>query len=138
MALSDAQKTRLFQILKVPLFDTVGLLHGEGNLNQQPFESGSSEFQAKAAIEAHLADLAANYSGLETELKSLLDRYDSLGSQSWVMDAGAIGATSGVTLSPASERQEIRDQVIVIVPYYMAHESIQRTGYAPTQVGLDR
>ena len=138
MALTDAQKTRLFQILKVPLFDTVGLLHGEGNLNQQPFESGSSEFQAKAAIESHLADLAANHTGLETELKSLLDRYDAIGTQSWTFDAGSFGATSGMTMSPASERQEIRDQVIVIVPYYMAHESIQKTGQKSSCVEMSR
>jgi len=133
MALTDTQKTSLFQILKVPLFDSVHLLHGEGNLNQQPFESGSSVFQAKAAIDSHLADLAANYTGYETELKALLDTWDSLGTQTYNLDGG-----DGISYSPETERREIRDKVMVIVPFYMAHESIQGEGIENIQVSIGR
>jgi len=137
MALTDTQKTSLFQILKVPLFDSVHLLHGEGNLNQQPFESGSSVFQAKAAIDSHLADLAANYTGYETELKALLDTWDSLGTQTYTLDGGT-GGIDGISYNPESERREIRDKVMVIVPFYMAHESIQGEGVENIQVSIGR
>jgi len=127
MAISDQQKVALFQALEVPLFDTVGLLHGESNLNQQPFNSGSSIFQAKSAIEAHLVDLADNYSGYEDQLKILLDKWESLGTQSWQLDGGTSGI-QGIGLAPSDERIEVRRQILPIVPFYRAHEEMSRIG----------
>jgi hypothetical protein len=137
MALTDTQKVSLFQILEVPLFDTVGLLHGESNLNQQPFSSGSSDFQAKAAIEAHLTDLSANYAGLETELKTYLDQWDALGTQTWVLDGGT-GGIDGISQSPDSERMEIRRRVLVIVPYYRAHDEMRRSDQLDPNITISR
>jgi hypothetical protein len=137
MALSDAQKMALFQVLEVPLFDTVGLLHGESNLNQQPFSSGSSDFQAKAAIEAHLADISANYSGYETELKVLLDRWQDLGTQPWALNGGTQGI-DGFAYTPNDERLEIRKHVINIVPFYRAHEEMRRSDELSTDFNIVR
>ena len=134
MAITDTQKVSLFQILEVPLFATVGLLHGESNLNQQPFTSINSDFQAKAAIEAHLSDLAANFTGLETDLKTYLDKWDALGSQVYTLDDGG----DGVSYSPENERIELRRRVMVIVPYYRAHDEMSRAGSVNINVSIGR
>jgi len=133
MALTDAQKVSLFQILEVPLFATVGLLHGESNLNQQPFTSINSDFQAKAAIEAHLADLAANFTGYETDLKTYLNQWAALGTQTYMLDSG-----DGVSYDPEKERIELRRMVLPIVPYYRAHEEMSRAGSVNINVSIGR
>jgi len=137
MALSDSQKISLFQVLEVPLFDTIGLLHGESNLNQQPFNSGTSDFQAKAAIESHLDNLAANYTGYEDELKTYLDEWSALGSQTLTLD-GSVGGIDGVSINTESERLEIRRRVLVIVPFYRAHEEMMRSNEQNTSINVIR
>ena len=137
MALSDTQTVSLYGVLEMPMFDTINKLIDPDNLTVEPRIAASTTRNAILQLEAHLADLASNYSGLETELKVYLDSWDALGTQTYTLDGGT-GGIDGVAYNPEQERIEIRRKVLVIVPFYRAHEEMSRLDELKTDVLICR
>lgn len=126
MALTQAQSVSLYQILEIPMFAQANHLVDADSLNYEKYDASNSPRQVKAALDVFLADLAANYAALETELKTMLDRWTALGTQTTRIDAGSVGDIQGVTFDFDRERVLISERVKIIVPFYRRHEEIER------------
>jgi len=122
MALTTERFIALFQTLEVPYstkhnqLDAPGLISYENNADSQVY-SGTAA--AKSAIEAHIAAMAAD---VLTVLEGLLDAWIDLGTDTTRIENGSIGNIAGVTDSAVEERAEIQKQVLILVPFYRAHE----------------
>lgn len=139
MSLTGQQEIALYQILEMPISPTVNILiDGENQLVVQRTIEESTTRQAIAALKAYLADLAANHVDWENSLKSLLNRWLTIGTSTQTIEAGGTGMINGITINPESERMEIRRQVIVIVPFYRRHEELSRRANASTNVPFIR
>jgi hypothetical protein len=139
MALTDDQEVAIYQILEMPMSATVNILiDGENQLVVQRTIEESTTRQAIAALTAFLADLAANHTGRETRLKTYLNRWVCLGTNTQTIDAGGTGTVRGVSINPETERMEIRRQVISIVPFYRHHAEMSRRAQASANVPFVR
>jgi hypothetical protein len=138
MALSETQRVTLYQILEMPLFPVVNHLIDPDKLNYERWDSTASPRQAQAALELHLASLAATYPTTETELKTLLDGFAALGTSSVEMSGGGVGDIQGVSLSLDTERHTISERVKVIVPFYRKHEELEHQRNSNPQVRIIR
>lgn len=119
MALTTAQQIALHQILEVPWTTNVDHLLGDDNTIARTYDVDGS-MRAKQKIAARLAALDSE---AEAVLVDDLDRWIALGTDAYLIDAGSVGATAGLTTSPAAEREEIARRVRILVPMYRIHES---------------
>jgi len=124
--ISDSQNLALFTILDIPFstkhntLDEAGLISYETNADDLVYQGTAA---AKSAIEAHLAAMAA--SSL-TKLASLLDDFIDLGVDSTKIVDGSIGSIQGITSDPDIDRETIKKQVIILVPFPRAVEDYIR------------
>lgn len=125
MALTDTQRVSLFQILEMPIVPYVNHLPDYDKLNIEKWDSTNSPRQAIAALDAHLAYLAASLPNIETELKTLLDRWYEIGTIPVTIQSGSIGSMSGITLDFDVERRMISERVKTIVPFWRKHDEIE-------------
>lgn len=123
MALSSvAQEIRLFQILEVPYATKAFTVVGDALLAEQHDVTGS----AIAVYTLVMAHINAMVAGAVTELETLLTAWGTLGTDVVSIDGGSIGNLQGVSDSAAAEREEIRKQALVLVPFYRYHEELSR------------
>jgi hypothetical protein len=121
MALTDSQNLALYTILEVPYstkhrtLDVAGLISYETNADDLVYQGTAA---AKSAIETHLASMTA---AALTQLASLLDEFIDLGIDSTKVINGSIGNIQGVTSDPDVDRDTIKKQVIILVPFYRSH-----------------
>ena len=134
MSLSTAQKIALFQILEVPYTRTVGHLQDADNLLSLQYQSVNSDNSAYTQIMDHLAALDSE---VESVLESYLDEWICLGTDSYRLDGG-VGGISGISYSDNNERDIIRRNVLVIVPYYRYHEEMKNQHRAGRNIMLIR
>lgn len=126
MALTKAQEIALYTILEVPYATVHNRVISEGLL-VEPHSVTGSPSAAKTHITAHLADVATD-AALEAVLTGLLDEWIDLGTDTTAIEGGAVGNVQGLTTTISGEREEIRRQVLIIVPFYRYHEQFQRQG----------
>ena len=126
MALTTAQKVALYQILEMPMFATARILTDPDNLVIENHTVEASVHQAIQELEAHLTDLADNYSEHETVLAALLDKWVALSTDVTTIEQGGVGNMQGLSDNPEMERVEIRRQVLVIAPFYRRHQELSR------------
>ena len=112
MALTTAQKISLFEIIDTPYTGDVDEMYGKFGLSALTYEV-SDDSKVMLKILNRIATLTSDE---ETVLLQYIDRWQSIGSQVWTIDGGAIGATSGMSLSPDAELMRIRDRVKVLIP----------------------
>ena len=124
MALSDAEKMSLFEILEVPYATEYHTADGMGTLSAQTDVSGASQGSAKTAIESYLTDDLS--SAAETRLQTYIARWDTLSTKHVRMNGGAVGQIGGVERDPEDEREEIRKRVKLLVPFYKFHEVLAK------------
>ncbi len=124
--MTDARTLALFQALEVPYatvhnnLDEAGLISYENNATAQVYAGTAA---AKTAIETHITNMAA---GMLTELESLLDDWIDIGTNDIRIENGAIGNISGITLDDRGDRVELQKQILILVPFYRAHEQYRR------------
>lgn len=121
MALTTSEKNALFQVLDVPIFTSYYSLSGVGSLGVSTDVAAAGATAAKAAIEAHLIELATD-SLLEDELQLLLAEWVSTGLNTTELSAGSVADIGGISFSSDRKRDLIRDRVKLIVPFFRAHE----------------
>lgn len=129
MALSTEQDIALFQILEVPWQPQVNQLVDKWNLVIQKWEVTDSIRQANRAIRDYLAAFITPVAAAETKLKSYIDRWIQIGTDTVTL-AGGVGPVQGVTSDPNAERLEIQKQVKGFLPFYRAHEEASRLAEA--------
>jgi hypothetical protein len=101
----------------------------DGNVFYDGFAGWIRDVEAagcQAACTAILACIDTLTAGEGTALKVHLDRWITLGTKAFHMDAGAVGPLTGMTVNYGEERAEIRRQVIIIVPFYRAQDDYRR------------
>jgi hypothetical protein len=138
MALTKKQELSLHQILEIPWVSSSYTLLPEDNLTAQKRESTNTSYQAKALLDAYIAANITTDTDVENALKTYLDRWAALGTDTTVIEAGSAGGAQGVTLDPQAERREIQRQVTTLVPFYRHHESIQLQDSGNKQISLTR
>jgi len=132
MALTDTQEVYLYMILEVPRGSAAFRLTDQDNLSGiNRVVTSDNINQAAAAITSRLAEIAGTSE--ETLLKTLLDRYATVGTNMTFVDTGSLGGLGGVTSHPEHERIEIARQVKVIVPFYRCHEEIEKQKHVDGQ-----
>ena len=127
MALSKPQEIALFQILEVPYTTSVGRVITEGLVTETRSVTGSAK-ATKDLILAHLTAEVYPEPTVETSLKALLDAWIDLGTDTTAIEQGEVGNVRGLTTTVAGEREEIRKQTLIIVPFYRYHEQYSRGG----------
>ena len=121
--MSAAQLIALHQVLEVPKSYSVNVLVGNDNVMEYQTDM---YFNIQATLDflySHLNNLPV---ADETVLKSLMDAWIALGTCVVELNGGSVGNINGVTMTPGMEREEIRKQVLPIVPFYRHHEEMQR------------
>ena len=123
MALSSvALEIALFQVIEVPYATKSNVIVGDALLAETHDVTGSS----RAAYTLIMSQVNSMVAGAVTELESLLTTWRNLGTDVVSIDGGSIGNLQGVSDSAAAEREEIRKQVLVLVPFYRYHEELSR------------
>jgi hypothetical protein len=127
MALTTAQKIRVFEVLEI----TYGPGDGtNANVNKATvhnnfgIEMDLTEMnKLRDELLVYLGTLAAD---VETEIESLLTEWDDVRLDCVELRDGSTGDTSGVTSNPASMRERIRTLMQVYVPVMDIAQSIKR------------
>ena len=132
MALTTSQKISLFEIIDTPYTGKVDEMYGKYGLSALTYEvDSSSKVQLKV-----LSRIAGLTEDEETYLLTLIDRWQSIGTQVWTMDSGATGATSGVSMSPEGELQRIRDRVKILIPVRHYWENVEKSAMESGSAGI--
>ncbi len=124
--MTKARLLALYTILEVPFSSTHNRIIGDGLVVETHSVTGSPKC-AKDIINAYVAEAELD-NDMTTVLNALLDAWIALGTDTTAIDAGAVGNVQGITLTIAAEREEIKKQVLIIVPAYRCHEEFERPG----------
>ncbi len=126
MALTIQRQLALFQCLEVPFFDQQGILYADGALTTLHDVTGSTRSTQKL-IQNHLTNyIYVDPTGLQVVLEGLLDDWIALGEDTTRIEGGSIGNITGIVNDIREERSEVQKKILVMVPYYRAHEQMQR------------
>lgn len=137
MALSDARRIALFEILEVPMFTTTYKVVVD-KMIVEPHNVAGSPLSAVDLIDAHLTANIYTSAGILAVLEALLDEWIDLGTDTSVVDQGSVGNVQGITDSIPMQREEIRRKVLVIVPFWRQHAELERARSASASVMLVR
>lgn len=124
MALTKRQEITLYSVLFVPYSTTVFRLQDVDNLLVLAIKVEDSDRVAHIRIQERLAALALMPEVL-LDLAGCLDSWYDLFGDSTQMDAGGVGATTGVSFNLGEERRMLRERILAMVPFskeYMANE----------------
>lgn len=123
--LTKKQEIALFKILEVPYSTMGNRVVGDNLLVETHSVTGASR-AAKTTITSFLASEIYTDSEVEEELVSLIDLWISIGTDVTAIENGAVGDISGISDSAAAEKEEIRRQVLVLVPFYRYADELMR------------
>jgi hypothetical protein len=124
--LTISQEMSLFQILEVPWQpEPTRFMDADNSVVVKLTISGGAR-QARESILTYLATYILPVDDAFNLFTSYLDRWREIGTTQVRIDTGGVGTLNGVVLSFEEERNEIRRQVIGIVPYYRAHSDWER------------
>jgi len=124
MALTTAQKISVFEIIDTPYTGSVDEMYGKYGLNATKWRSADNDNKVQVRILDRLANLTSEE---EAVLIRYIDRWQYIGTQVWTMDAGSMGTTSGMNVSPDSELMRIRDRVKNLIPVRHYWETVQKS-----------
>jgi hypothetical protein len=124
--LTKKQEISLFKVLEVPYATTGNAIVGD-NLLAEAHDVTSAARAAKTMILAYVAQNITADAEVQTELTTLLDTYADLGTDVTVIENGSVGDVSGISDSAAAEREEIKRQVLVLVPFYRYADDLMRS-----------
>lgn len=125
--LTEARMAALYQCLELPRFPQQATVWDDGSV-ARVHDVTSSTWAVPTLINNHLTTYIYTDVNIQTALEGLLDSWVLLGTDVTALSAGAIGNVSGIDYATQGEREEIRRQVLVYVPYYRYHEQMQRGG----------
>ena len=119
MALTDAQREVVFEILDVPSFDRVGIMVDVDHLATFAIDYGDLSKRTSVFIDGVLNLIAAQYTAgntaKEDRLVDLIEKWEKIDTDPSRQDAGNIGSLSGINDDPDSERKIIRGRVERII-----------------------
>ena len=122
MAITDAQKVELFDILEVPLDYEVYEPVDKFRMSAITNAPSSAEQKLQAKIESRLA--AIDGTAKETKLVSLIAEWQQVGVNVASID-GSIGGVNGVTYDPREQQMRIQRSVKIIIPVMQYVKEIQ-------------
>jgi hypothetical protein len=123
MALTTSQKISLFEIIDTPYTGDVDEMYGKFGLSALTYEV-SDDDKVKIKILDRLTNLTTDE---ETVLIEYIDRWQSIGTQIWSLDAGGAGSINGFTTSPDSELERIRQRVKNLIPVRHYWETVEQS-----------
>ena len=123
MALTTSQKISLFEIIDTPYSGDVDEMYGKYGLSALTYTVADND-KVRIKILDRLSNLTAEE---EAVLTTYIDRWQAIGTQTWAMDAGSMGATAGMTISPDVELVRIRERVKNLVPVRHYWEDVENT-----------
>lgn len=133
MSLSVARNIALFQILDTQYVDGsnvagYSILDGMGSTTSTVSLAGPTSYQAATAINTWVNNMSAE---AITALCVYLDRWIALGTSTIRVENGQVDDVGSVTKDPREEREQIRQLVVTLVPFYKIHEVMaKRAGIA--------
>lgn len=125
---SEARLSALYQCLELPRFPQQATVFEDGSVGRL-HDVTNSAWAIPTLINNHLTNYIYtdnSVGGIFDTLGALLDAWTALGTDTTAIEGGAVGNISGINSSVQHEREEIRRQVLVYVPYYRYHEQMQR------------
>lgn len=125
MALTDEQEVALYEILEIPMSETINKLAAPDNIYSQPLTVSSSVYTATTRLQEFITAMETNNSGRFEVLKDHLDEWVSTAYQASFIDSGSVGSIGGITVDPNIKRDLIARKVRVIVPFYRKHEELE-------------
>ena len=114
MALTDAQKLTLHEILRIPDSSKVTRLMGNENTLGEQSDVSNSLRASLIFLNDYLDTMSA---AVESRVVQLITRWDELGTCT-VSINGSVGAVSGVANDPANERELIYERMQIHVPFW--------------------
>jgi hypothetical protein len=121
-----AQEMALFTCLEVPWQPQSNRLVDPDNTVVVKLSISTGARQARFSILEYLTTYIYPDTDALGVLTTLLDRWREIGTTQVRVETGSVGAVQGVTMVFEEERNEIRRQVCTIVPFYKAHQQIER------------
>ncbi len=105
----------LFQVIEVPFYDQTVSLYPDGALGNIHDVTGSSR-SSKTLILNHLTVNIYPDNNVMVYLQGKLDDWIALGEDTTRIEGGSVGNVTGI----------IRRKILVLVPFYRCHETMQR------------
>jgi len=121
MALTTSQKIDLFRILKTSYTGSVSKPEGEFDLSYREHEPGSTSQKLQTRILNRLEALDADE---ENWLIQRLNSWQLIGINSARID-GSIGGVNGVTYDPIEQKEDIRSDILTLIPVYEYQEELE-------------
>ena len=132
MALTTQQKISLFEIIDTPYTGDVDEMYGKYGLSALTYEVSDSD-KVRIKILDRIATLTSEE---EDVLTTYIDRWEAIGTRTSTVDAGSIGATSGVTIGPNDERALLQRRVKNLVPVRHYWENVQQSAQESGAAGM--
>jgi len=132
MSLNTSQKITLFEIIDTPYTGNVDEMYGKYGLSALTYEV-SDDGKVQLKVLSRLTELTTEE---EAVLLQYIDRWQYIGTQTWTMDAGTMGTTSGMNISPDLELQRIRDRVKNLIPVRHYWENVQKSAAESGSAGI--
>lgn len=116
MALTTRQQLTLYSVLRVPYSTEVFRLQDVDNMIVLSIQFSDYTRLAHIRIQQKLAEIALTPE-VEEDLADTLDTWYSMFGDSTGMQAGGVGATTGISFDLNTERAMLRERILAIVPF---------------------
>lgn len=114
--LTKRQEITLYSVLHIPYSTEIYRLQDVDNMLVLAIQFGDTSRLAHVKIQQKLVEIAS-VPDLESDLRTNLDQWYDMFGDSTGMQAGGVGATTGVSFDLNAERAMIRERILAIVPF---------------------
>jgi len=128
MALTDAQRITVFQIIGIPYAGKTFDLTDESGLNAIERNPQNAEYKAATMLNNHITNVIDADSALSAKVIALVDKWDALETFSMSLNAGTIGDMGGIDNDPDRERATIQELLKPLVPFRSLQEAMEYRG----------
>ena len=126
MALSDADRETVFEILEIPSYDQMGLMVDQDNLATFAINYGDSAKRTSLYVDAMIALINTSAAKLAM-LQGYVDRWNEIETDPSKQQAGNIGNLTGITDDPTAELKIIKGRVERLLAIRRWNEAISST-----------
>lgn len=121
MAITEAQKDSVFEILQLPRATSIDMPTDDGKgLTGQTYTQSNIEFQLSTKVEARINALTTEQ---QTRLISYINGWEALGTSIATID-GNLGSIVGISFDPEKEEAKITERVKRLLCVYQYREEI--------------
>jgi len=136
VSLTKRQEITLYSVLRVPYSTEIFRLQDVDNMIVLSITFGDLDRLAHVKIQQRLAAIALD-AALEEDLVGALDSWYDMFGDSTGMQAGGVGATTGVSFDLNTERAMIRERILAVVPFTKEYMEGEMTRTSAQSLGVN-